>query len=95
MGTHSIGYWFWALGYNTAMGFRTFSDRDGNRWEIRPISRDEWEFAPAGDNVFPARAVRPPGYERDPYELSKEELQSLFDQSAARTARQVRNPFGE
>lgn len=77
------------------MGFRTFSDRDGGKWEIRPVSREEWEFSPIGDNTLPARAVRPPGYEKDPYELSKEELQILFDQSTPRRVRSVRNPFGD
>lgn len=77
------------------MGFRTFVDRSGLKWEIRPTSRDWWELAPADDNPGPARTVAPPGYETDPYELSKEELQHLLDQSTARRARQVKNPFGD
>ena len=77
------------------MGFRTFMDRDGHKWEIRPASRERWELAPADDNPNPPRTVAPPGYETDPYELSKEELQGLLDQSSAATARQVKNPFGD
>lgn len=77
------------------MGFRTFTDRDQHQWEIRPVSREEWEFSPHGDNPLPAHTVPPPGYETDPYELSKEELQRLFDQSVPRRMRQVKNPFGD
>ena len=77
------------------MGFRTFRDRAGQQWEIRPVSRDEWEFSPAGDNSLPARTVAPPGYETDPYELSVEELQRLFEHSLPRPGRKVKNPFGE
>ncbi|HLG05217.1 MAG TPA: hypothetical protein VI383_03625 [Gemmatimonadales bacterium] len=77
------------------MGFRTFEDRAGHRWELRPVSREEWEFAPAGDNPGPARTVPPPGYETDPYELSKEELQQLLDESTARPVRRVKDPFGD
>ena len=53
------------------MGFRKFSDRDKREWEIRDISRLEWEFSPAGDNQQRARRVPPPGDEQDPYELSQ------------------------
>ena len=77
------------------MGFRTFTDRDNHKWEIRPVSRDEWELSPTGDNPGPARTVPPPGYETDPYEMSKEELQELLDRSAPRLARKVKNPFGD
>ena len=77
------------------MGFRTFVDSEGNKWEIRPASRDRWELTPAGDNPGPARSVAPPGYETDPFELSKEELQGLLQQSSAQRPRQVKNPFGD
>jgi hypothetical protein len=77
------------------MAFRTFVDRAGQEWEVRPQSRDEWELSPTGENPGPARTVPPPGYETDPYELSREELLALFDRSAARRARQVKNPFGD
>ncbi len=77
------------------MGFRTFVDRDGHKWEIRPATRDRWELAPVDDNPGPARSVPPPGYEPDPYELSKEELQRLLDQSSVHRPRDVKNPFGD
>ena len=77
------------------MAFRTFVDRQGLQWEVRPQSRDEWELCPAGDNPGPARTVPPPGYETDPYEMSKEELQELLDRSTARQVRKVKNPFGD
>jgi hypothetical protein len=68
-------------------------DREKGQWEIRPVSRSEWEFAPAGDNPARPRSVAAPGYERDPYELSQEELQKLFDASTAPPTRSIRNPF--
>jgi hypothetical protein len=77
------------------MAFRTFVDRAGLHWEVRPQSRDEWELSPTGDNPGPARTVPPPGYETDPYEMSREELLLLLDQSAARSVRKVKNPFGD
>jgi hypothetical protein len=77
------------------MAFRTFVDQSGLQWEVRPQSRDEWELSPTGDNPGPARTVPPPGYETDPYEMSREELLLLLDQSAARTVRKVKNPFGD
>ena len=77
------------------MGFRKFTDRDKQQWEIRDVSRSRWEFSPAGENRLPARSVEPPGYETDPYELSQEELQGLLDGSAAPPVRQRKNPFGD
>jgi hypothetical protein len=77
------------------MGFRRFTDRDKQQWEIRDVSRSRWEFAPAGDNPQPARSVAPPGYEPDPYELSQEELQALLDAASAPSKRAVKNPFGD
>ncbi len=77
------------------MGFRTFVGQDGLKWEIRPAGKDRWELVPADDNPGPPRSVAPPGYETDPYELSKEELQQLLDQSTVHRARQVKNPFGD
>ena len=77
------------------MGFRRFVDRDKHTWEIRDVSRSRWEFSPAGDNPLPVRSVDPPGYEQDPYELSQEELQRLFDASVAPAKRPIKNPFGD
>ena len=61
------------------MAHRRFADREGNRWEVRPRSRSEWEFEPVEGNRGAARLVTPPGYERDPFEMSVEELQRLLD----------------
>ncbi|NOT10186.1 MAG: hypothetical protein HOP28_18485 [Gemmatimonadales bacterium] len=77
------------------MGFRKFTDRDKQSWEIRPVTRSEWEFAPAGDNPNRPKTVPSPGYEKDPYELSQEELQRLFDGSTAAPVRNLKNPFKE
>ena len=77
------------------MGFRKFIDRDKQQWEIRDVSRSRWEFAPAGENRLTVRSFEPPGYETDPYELSQEELQQLFDASAAAPERKRKNPFGD
>jgi len=77
------------------MGFRKFTDRDQQQWEIRDVSRSRWEFSPAGANPQPARSVEPPGYEQDPYELSQEELQRLLDAAAALAKRSIKNPFGD
>jgi hypothetical protein len=75
------------------MGFRRFRDRDGNEWEVRVRSRDEWEFLPVGDQRGEPRVARAPGYEQDPFELSQEELQRVWDASAPPRRRQVKNPF--
>ncbi len=75
------------------MANRTFSDRSGNRWEIRTRSRSEWEFEPIEGNPGPARLVTPPGYESDPYEMSVEELQRLLDAAAPRKPSSRKSPF--
>ncbi len=75
------------------MANRTFSDRSGNRWEIRARSRSEWEFEPIEGNPGPGRLVTPPGYESDPYEMSVEELQRLLDAAAARKPSTRKSPF--
>ena len=77
------------------MGFRRFTDREKRVWEIRPVSRSEWEFSPTGDNRERPRTVASPGYEQDPFELSQEELQGLLDQAQGGPTRKVKNPFGE
>ena len=75
------------------MGFRRFTDRDKLSWEIRPVERGEWEFSPVRENTGRPRTVPSPGYEKDPYELSQEELQTLLDGSGAASVRRVKNPF--
>jgi len=75
------------------MANRTFSDRSGNRWEIRTRSRSEWEFEPIEGNPGPARLAEPPGYESDPYEMSVEELQRILEAGAPRRAPGTKSPF--
>jgi hypothetical protein len=77
------------------MGFRRFTDREHRAWEIRPVRRDEWEFSPAGENTERPRTVPSPGYEKDPFELSQEELQQLLDQASGPPTRRAKNPFGD
>lgn len=75
------------------MGFRRFVDRAKLEWEIRDASRLEWEFSPIGDNRERPRRIPPPGYEKDPYELSQEELQLLFDSAVVAPVRERPSPF--
>ena len=60
------------------MGYRRFKDRDGVVWDIRDPSRSEWEFAPVDPGQRMVR-VPAPGYEKDPFDVSIEELQRLLD----------------
>jgi hypothetical protein len=75
------------------VGYRTFIDRDGRAWEVRPQSKSEWEFQPTGDNAGPARTGAAPGYEADPFEMSTEELQRLLDAARPPRARPKASPF--
>ena len=75
------------------MAFRKFVDRDGYEWEVRPRTKSDWDLEPVGRNPNRGRAVASPGYEKDPFELSKEELQGLLDSSSPPKARDVKNPF--
>lgn len=77
------------------MAFRRFSDSEGRNWEVRPLSRSEWELSPTGENRERARTVASPGYEKDPFEMSQEELQRLLGASSSLPRRQVKNPFGD
>ena len=75
------------------MGFRTFTDRNGRKREVRDRSSHEWEFSPGKDNPDSSRFVSAPGYETDPFELSTEELQQLLDSAPAALRRQKKSPF--
>jgi hypothetical protein len=77
------------------MAHRVFVDRNGQRWEVIPASRSEWQFQPVEGNPGPSRLAPPPGYETDPYELSVEELQRLLDSAAPRRAPTRKSPFLE
>ena len=75
------------------MGFRRFVDRDGRAWDIKVRGRSEWEFSPVAGNTVPARTAEAPGYESDPFELSVEELQRVFDTAPEPRARPKPSPF--
>jgi hypothetical protein len=77
------------------MSFRRFTDHDKRDWEIRPVSSSVWELSPVGENTERARTVPTPGYEKDPWEMSQEELQRLLDASTAPPVRAKKNPFGD
>jgi hypothetical protein len=75
------------------MGDRRFVDRAGQRWEVRVRSKSEWLLEPVEGNPGPARSTEPPGYERDPFEMSVEELQRLLDSAPPPAPRKTRSPF--
>lgn len=75
------------------MGFRRFVDRAGLGWEVRVRGKNEWLFEPVEGNPGPARSVQPPGYERDPFEMSIEELQRLLDTAPLPGPRKTKSPF--
>lgn len=75
------------------MGYRKFTDRNGNAWEIRDRSSSEWSFEPIMGNVKPAVSVARPGYQADPFELSNEECQRLLDAHERRRTKGRKSPF--
>ena len=76
--------------------YRTFTDKQGRKWEVRERSKSEWELHPAGDNRERMRTVRSPGYERDPFELSTEELERLLGEpDVSVRSRQPKSPFND
>ncbi|MFN0180894.1 MAG: hypothetical protein ACKVZ0_18985 [Gemmatimonadales bacterium] len=77
------------------MAFRKFVDRDGLEWEVRPRTKSDWDFEPTGNNPGRARTAPSPGYEKDPFELSREELQKLLDSAPPPRVRPTKSPFGD
>jgi len=75
------------------MGDRRFADSHGMRWDVIVRSRSEWVFEPVEDNPGPRRTGAPPGYERDPFELSAEELQRVLDAARAQGPQRKKSPF--
>jgi hypothetical protein len=75
------------------MGYRKFIDRDGHGWELRDRSRSDWEFVPLPGNPNDRKSIKAPGYEKDPFELSNEEVQKLFGSTSTKQARQKKSPF--
>ena len=77
------------------MAFRKFVDREGHEWEVRPRTQSDWDLAPSGSNPHLARNAPSPGYEKDPFELSTEELQKLLDRAPIPKPRPKKSPFGD
>ena len=76
------------------MGYRKFTDRDGNSLEVRDQGHSEWTFEPLPGNSVGRTAVPAPGYDNDPFELSNEELQNLLDAAGPSRSRPPKNsPF--
>jgi hypothetical protein len=75
------------------MGYRRFTDRDGNTWEVRDRSQSEWELQPVSGNPKPSVRVQAPGYESDPFELSNEEMQQLLDSGPSGSRGARKSPF--
>lgn len=74
---------------------RRFRDSVGHDWEVRPHTRGEWEFSPVGDNPGAARVGPAPSHERDPYELSVEELGRLLAGASVPARRARPSPFAD
>ncbi len=77
------------------MGYRRFTDRNGNVWEVRARTRREWDFEPVSDNPEEPRTGPAPGYETDTYELSEEERERLLDAAQPPPSRSRPSPFGD
>jgi hypothetical protein len=78
------------------MGYRRFGDRKGGMWEVKDVSRSEWEFVPASGAGKAVRAAAP-GYESDPFELSTEELQRMLERALGEQERRgkKKSPFAD
>ena len=62
------------------MGYRRLIDSDGEAWDIKDHSGSEWRFEPVGGNPAAPVDVPAPVYQKDPFELSQEELQRMLDE---------------
>lgn len=75
------------------MGYRRFTDREGEVWEVRDASSSEWELVPVSGSGRRALRIRVPAYEADPFELSAEELQRLVDAAGGGGGPRRKSPF--
>jgi hypothetical protein len=75
------------------MGYRRYTDADGNAWDVRDVSSSEWEFVPVAGNSSAPLRVPAPSYETDPFELSNEELARLYQAAPRKGARPKKSPF--
>jgi len=78
------------------MGYRRFNDRSGGAWDVKDVSRSEWEFVPAS-GAGKAVRVTAPGYESDAFELSTEELQRMLERAIGEQERRGKrkSPFAD
>ena len=63
------------------MGYRRLIDRDGEAWDVKDENASVWRFEPVGGNPAPPVDAQAPGYQKDPFELSQEELQRMLDEA--------------
>ena len=79
------------------MGYRRLIDRDGEAWDVIDKSDSVWRFEPVGGNPSDPVDARAPGYQKDTFELSQEELQRMLDegqrQSGAWARPKKKSPF--
>lgn len=61
------------------MGYRRFTDREGIIWEVHDPSDAEWELEPVSHPQERSVRVQAPGHQKDPFDLSVEELQRMLD----------------
>jgi hypothetical protein len=77
------------------MGYRRFTDRTGQVWEVRDRTRNTWQLEPVSGNPGRSLTVPAPGYEQDPFELSEEELQRMLDAAPGASSRPKKSPFSD
>lgn len=80
------------------MAYRRFVDREGRAWDVKDGSDSIWRFEPEPGNPGREVEVAAPGYQKDPFELSTEELQRLLDAAvgSGHPSRPRRpSPFGD
>ncbi len=79
------------------MGYRRFDDRSGGAWDVKDVSRSEWEFVPASGRAGKPVRVPAPGYEAEPFELSIEELQRMLERAVGEQERRGKrkSPFAD
>ena len=79
------------------MGYRSFVDRDGRPWDVRDETDSVWTFVPQPGNSADRTSVPAPGYDKDPFELSNEELHRMLDAGDGNSGRshRAKSPFLE
>jgi len=76
------------------VSYRRFFDREGERWEVRAVSKSDWRFDPvAGPPSRPRRGAPPLYAGDDPFELSQEDLQRILEAASPMAAAPKKSPF--